>query len=147
MVRLTVLKSARGKHLCKASPWQMVFQISVVHWERYFCGLCSTAGCHKNSLLEKESQGGQAVIDKHMWATEKVRVRGLPLRQPAENCAVGKATPVHIKNLSGKRRRRRGGEEKNRRIWGLNFICIVSYQIGEFHWASCPIFLHLQNFL
>lgn len=89
----------------------MVFQISVVHWERYFCGLYSAAGCHKNSLLEKESQGGQAVIDKHMWATEKVRVGGLPLRQPAENCAVGKATPVHIEKSArkeeNKKRRRR----------------------------------------
>lgn len=111
MVRLTVLKSTRYKHLCKASPWQMVFQISVVHWERYFCGLCS---CRKNSLLQKESQGGQAVIDKHMWATEKVRVRGLALGQPAENCAVGKATPVHIKKSArrednnGKRRKKQG---------------------------------------
>lgn len=129
VLRLTVLKSARHKCLCKASPWQMVFQISVVHLERYFCGLCSTAGCHKNSLLEKESQGGQAVTDKHMWATEKVRVRGLPLKQPAENCAVGKATLVHIKKSVRKEKNKEGRRRKIRRIWGLNLICTVNYQI------------------
>lgn len=141
MVRLTVLKSARYKHLCKASLWQMVFQLSVVHWERYFCGLCSTAGCHKNSVLKKESQGGQAVIDKHMWATEKVRVRGLPLRQPAENCAVGKAIPVHIKKSARREEKKKGRRGKKQGNFGIEFhLYKVTYQIQKFHWDWCPVF-------
>lgn len=48
------LQAVSDKHLSQTSPWQMVLQISVVQWERYFCGLYSTEGCHKNSLLEKE---------------------------------------------------------------------------------------------
>lgn len=90
------LQAVSDKHLSQTSPWQMVLQISVVQWERYFCGLYSTAGCHKNSLLEKEQQGGQAVIDKHMWDSEEVRAGGLPPWQPAENCAAGEGTPFHI---------------------------------------------------
>ncbi|KAK4826015.1 hypothetical protein QYF61_003788, partial [Mycteria americana] len=75
---------------------------------------CSQTGCRQNSPLEEEQQGGQAVIDKHMWATEKVSIGGLPSRQPAENCASGEATPVRIRKSHRKENERKVVKHWNR---------------------------------
>lgn len=54
------------------------------------------------------------VIDKHMWATEKVRTGGLPLRHPAESCAAGEATPVRIRNSRRKEKNEKGRKRKKK---------------------------------
>lgn len=48
-----------------------------------------------------------------MWATE-VRIGGLPPRQPAEDCAAGEATPVHIRKSPRKEKNKKKGRRRKK---------------------------------